>query len=279
MRTSLENGLLAAALALVLILVLAACASFVFLLREPVPSGALSALPSNPWWLIVRDQGSKDAARPLAIIAAAAAATVLGLTFSIRARRLHEQNGTQVFPYLLLFFLTIGIECLRGMTAVLYATNGSVQAGITLTRAVYWGRFVGLLALLLASLYCTDLRYRHVYVLGGGAFLVALAMAASIPIDRTTFLCQLTWKLADEEGVWFVHVVISALVLLTVIGASLQKRDRRFLLVAAGFALLLGARELLFFMTQPAGLAGAVAALAAGAVLSVRSLGEIYRKT
>jgi len=75
-----------------------------------------------------------------------------------------------------------------------------------------------------------------------------------------------------------VHVVISALVLLTAIGACVQKRDQRFLLVAAGLALLLGARELLFFMAQPAGLAGAVVCLAAGAVVCMGSLEAIYRK-
>ena len=276
MRTSLEAGLLAAALAVVLILALASCASLAFILRTPAVSASLSGLPTNPWWLIVLDQGPKDPA-PW-VISAVSASTILGLVFSLRAHRLHRRNPTPVLPYLVLFFLTLGMECLRGVTAVLYATNGSVQAGVALTRAVYWGRFVGLFALLLASLYCTELKYRHVYVLGGGAFLVALAIAASIPIDRTTFLSQLTWKLADEEGVWFVHVVISALVLLTVIGAFVQKRDRRFLLVAGGLALLLGARELLFFVAQPAGLAGALACLTAGAMVCMRSFAAIYGK-
>jgi hypothetical protein len=277
MRATLEDGLLAAALGVVLILVLAACASVAFILRTPAAAAGLSGLPSNPWWLIMRDSGPKE--RAPWIIAAAAAGAILGLVFSLRAYRLHKRNETPVLPYLLLFFLTLGIECVRGAAAVLYATNGSVQAGVMLTRVVYWGRFVGLFALLLASLYCTEMRYRHVYVLGGGAFLVALAIAASIPIDRTTFLSQLTWKLADQEGVWFVYAVISVLVLLTAIGAFLQKRDRRFLLVAAGMALLLTGRELLFFMDQPAGLAAAIVALAAGAAVCIRSVGAIYEKT
>jgi len=277
MRTSLEAWLLAAALAVVLILALSACASLAFILTTPAAAANLSGLPSNPWWLIVLDAGPKNAA-PW-VIAAVSASTILGFIFALHAHRVRRRSPTQALPYILLFFLTIGIECLRGVIAVLYATNGSVQAGVTLTRTVYWGRFVGLFALLLASLYCTELKYRHVYVLGGGAFLVALAIAASIPIDRTTFLSQLTWKLADQEGVWFVHVVISALVLLTAVGASVQKRDRRFLLVAAGLALLLGARELLFFAAQPAGVAGALVCLAAGAVVCLKTLGAIYRKT
>jgi hypothetical protein len=92
----------------------------------------------------------------------------------------------------------------------MYATDNALAASITLTRAVYWGRFSGLFALLLSSLSCTELRFRHVYILSGGVLLVALAIAASIPIDRTTFLTQLVWKLGDAEGVWFANVVIAS---------------------------------------------------------------------
>ena len=278
MRTSWEAGLFAVMLAVTGILFLVACASFAFLISRPALAGNLSGLPSNPWWFILREQGSKAAAQPFSILAAAAAATAVAFAFSVRTQGLHRHNRTPVFPYLTLFFLTVGIECLRGIIAVLYATNGSIQAGVTLTRAVYWGRFVGLFALLFTGLYCTDMKYRHVYVLGGGALLVALAVAASIPIDRTVFLSQLTWKLADEEGVWFVNIVIGALVLLTTIGAFALKRDRRYLAAAGGFALLLGARDLLFFMVEPVALAGGIAALAAGAVVCMRSLGGIYKE-
>jgi hypothetical protein len=279
MRTSWEAGLFAAALAVTLILCLVACGSFAFLLSKPALAGSLSSLPSNPWWFILREPGPRDGAQPLGILAATAAATAVAFAFALRAQGLHTRNRTPVFPYLLLFFLTLGTECLRGVTAVLYATNGSIQAGVTFTRAVYWGRFVGLFALLLASLYCTEVKYRHLYVLGGGSFLVALTIAASIPIDRTIFLSQLTWKLADEEGVWFVNVVIAALVLLTAVGASVLRRDRRYLVVAAGFALLLTARQLLFFMVEPVALAGGIVALTAGAVVCTRSLGSIYKET
>ena len=93
------------------------------------------------------------------------------------------------------------MECLRGATAVLYAADNGLPACITLTRAAYWERFSGLFALLLASLSCTELKFRHVCILSSGVLLVALAIAARFPIDRTTFLIQLVWKLGDAEGV------------------------------------------------------------------------------
>jgi len=276
--TSWDAGLFAVAIAVILILIMIACASFAFLLSRPALAGELSSLPSNPWWLINRDPGPKDATRPLSIIGATALATVLGLLFVLRAGRLYRRVRTPALPYLLLFFLSVGIECLRGGTGVLFATETTVQASVAMTRVVYWGRFVGLFALLLSSLYCIELKYRHVYVLGGGSLVVALAIAANIPVDRTTFLAQLTWKLADEQGVWFVNVVIVALVVVTAIGASALKRDRRFLFLAGGFALLLAGRELLFFMMDPLPLALGIAGLTGGALVCLRCLEAIYKE-
>ena len=239
-------------------------------------AGALSTLPSNPWWLIYKDPGPKDATQPLIVIAAMVTATVVGLIASLRSRRLYRRSRTPVLPYLLLFFLTLGIECLRGPAALLFASDSSITTGIVLTRVVLWGRFAGLFALLIGGLYCIELKYRRVYVLGGGALLVALVIAASIPLDRTTFLSQFLWKLADEQGVWFVNFAVAALVILTTIGAAVLKKDKRFLVLAGGVVMLLTARELLFFMVQPLPLACGIAALAAGAVACLRSLSGIY---
>ena len=276
MRTSWDAGLFGLAVAVILILVIIASASFAFLLSRPALARSLSSLPSNPWWLINRDPGPKDATEPLSVIAATLLATLLGLAFALRSHRLYRRARTPALPYLLLFFLSVGIESLRGATGVLFATDSTVQAAVTMTRIVYWGRFVGLFALLLSSIYCIELKYRHVYVMGGGSLLIALAIAASIPVDRTTFLVQLTWKLADEQGVWFVDVVLVALVIVTTIGASALKRDRRFLFLAGGFALLLAGRELLFFMVEPLPLAVGIAGLAVGAFACMRSLEGIY---
>ena len=276
-RTSWEAALLGIAFAVILILGLIGCATFGFLLSQPARAGMLSTLPSNPWWLVYRDPGPRDSTQPLGIIAAVVAATGVGFVSSLRSHRLYLRSRTPVLPYLLLFFLSLGVECLRGPAAVLVAAGTAISTSVVLTRAVYWGRFVGLFALLLCSLYCIELRYRHVYVLGGGSLLVALAIAASIPVDRTTFLSQFTWKLGDEQGVLFVNFAIAALVVLTAVGAAVLKKDNRYLALAGGLIMLLAARALLFFMVEPIPLACAIFALTAGAVASLRSLSGIYR--
>jgi hypothetical protein len=110
-------------------------------------------------------------------------------------------------------------------------------------------------------------------------FLVSFAVAAYIPVDRTVFLAQMTWKLGDEQGVWFVNLMIGVLVLLTSAGGALIRRDRRFLWLAGGMAFLLASREIMFFSVSPIVLAAGIVCLTAGAAACLRVLAVVYRKS
>ena len=276
MRLS-EKFAFAAAVTITLILAAFASYSFAFIASASALAGSLSVLSNNPWWFQYLDPGPKDLSQPLIVIAAAVAISIASLAAAFAANAEYRRSRGPVLPYLLLFLFTLGVECLRAPGALLVGADRSQSTAVFLTRAVYMGRFLGLMSLLLASLNCIELKYRHPYVLGGGAILIAFAMAAYIPVDTTVFLSQLVWKLGDEQGVWFVNVVIALLVVGTVIGAALLKHDRRYLVLAGGFVCLLAARELLFFGVQPFRLAAGIAALTAGIIVSLRSLSGIYR--
>ncbi len=171
----------------------------------------------------------------------------------------------------MLFLFAMGLECLRAGTAVLFVLDGPVSLSILLTRVIYWGRFTGMLSLLVVSLYCMDMKYRSFSVIAGAVFLVSFAMAAYIPIDRTVLLAQLTWKLGDEQSVWFVNLAIGALTILTGVAAALTRRGPRFVRLAIVLALLVTSRELEFFAVQPVPLAAGIIIQAAGAILCMRA--------
>jgi presenilin-like A22 family membrane protease len=154
--------------------------------------------------------------------------------------------------------------------------DGPITAAVVLTRIIYGARFAGLLGLLFAGLYCIDFKYRRYGVLTAVIFLVSFAMAAYIPVDRTEFLMQLTLKLGDEQGVWFVSLIIGVLALGTAAVAATAKKNGKYLWLAAGLALLLVSRELLFFGVNPVLLAAGLAALAGGTALCLRMVSAIY---
>ncbi len=267
-----------AAAALAGLLAVAALGALAFLLLRPDALAALGDLPSNPWWFSYQDPGSVPAVAALWRIASAAAAAGIGIIAAARGYSQYSRSASPLLPFLAAFFLSLSLEGLRAGTALLYAADGSISAGIVITRVVYWGRFAGLLALLIVGLYCVDMKYRRAGMLGGAIFLVSFAIAAYIPLDRTVYLAQLTWRLGDEQGVWFVQLMLGILVVLTSAAGALVRRDRRFLVLACGMVLLLAAREILFFSTGIVILAAGVASLAAGSITCLRTLAVVYRK-
>ncbi len=286
MRTSVRNATFFPAAALALLIGISASALLAVFLTVPSAGLALTSLPDHPWWFVYSDapreaepQRAASSAltfpSPLWSIAAAIAATALALPASFRARALIGRASSPIAAFLAVFFLSLCLEGLRVGAAFLVVTNRSIPAAVVLSRAVYGGRFLGILALLVASLYCMEMKYTKHLLLAMGALAVSFAMAASIPIDRTVFVAQLTYKLGDEQGLWFVSLVLGILVLAAGAGAALVRRDRRFLVLAGGSALLLAGRELLHFSTRLTFLACGLALLTGGTILWLRGLAVI----
>ena len=267
-----------AALAVTILLFAAGAAGLALLIALPGAAGPLRSLPVNSWWFRYRDAAAEGTPGSLWCLGAILAAVCISVGASLRSRALYRAGSPPIIPFLMMFLLSLGLECLRAGTAALYAADRSIAVSLVLTRIIYWGRFVGLLSLLCAALYCIELKYRRFLMLAGLVFLVAFAMAAYIPLDRTVFLTQLTWKLGDEQSVWFVNAVIGIITVATVGAAVISRRDRRYLWLALGLALLLASRELLFFAVNPLLLGVGLVTLAGGILLCLRTLPMIFRQ-
>jgi hypothetical protein len=278
MHPETETIAFTASLVLTILLVLGSAACCVVLLAVPGLLDQLGLLPGNPWWFQYRDPVTASPPPVLWRLGAAPLGACIACVAVFNGRRLYRANPSPLLPFMMMFFFSLSLECLRAGTAVIYAVDGPIGLSVVLTRIIYWGRFVGQLGLLVAGLYCIELKYRKLTVLAGVVFLVAFSMVAYIPMDRTVFLSQLTWKLGDEQGVWFVNLVIGILVVATSCMAAFTRRDRRFLWLSAGFALLLAAREILFFSMHPVALGAGLALLAGGGSVCLRTLSVIYRQ-
>lgn len=244
------------------------------LLTDARIAAALAGLPDHPWWMIYRGPAGRDG--PAWAVGAAVAATLAVALVLFGARRLAKRLPALPALAAGLFLLTVAFECLRGATALLVATDRSIAAALFISRTVTWARFTGLLALLLVALHAVELPEQRPAVLVPVILVASLAMAASVPVDRTTFLAQLTFRLGDEQGVWFVNLVIGALVPLSVVAGAFVRRDARHARLAVAFVLLLAARDLLFFGLLPVRLGLGLVLLAAGSALLLDALRRGY---
>jgi hypothetical protein len=265
---------LAAAAATALLLAVLGGLALAFLLTDARAREALAGLTDHPWWLVYRGPAGGDAAA-WAVGAATAAALVAAAALSA-ARRMLERSPALPSLAAGIFLFTMAFECLRGAAAFLVATDRSTAAALFLSRAVCFSRFTGLLSLLLVALHALELPEQRPGVLVPVVLVASLAMAASVPVDRTTFLAQLTFRLGDEQGVWFVNLVIGALIPLSVVAAAIVRREARLVLLAGSFVLLLAARELVFFGLHPVRLACGLACLALGSALLLAAIRRGY---
>jgi hypothetical protein len=237
-------------------------------------AAALDGLADHPWWMVYRGPAGETASAWATGSAAAAALWAAGCLLAMR--RLAARAPALPALAAGLFLLTIAFECLRGGVALLVADDRAIAAALFLSRAVCWARFTGLLALLLVALHALGLPEQRPVVLVPVTLVAALAMAASVPIDRTTFLAQLVFRFGDEQGVWFVNLVIGALVPLSIAAGKLVRRDARLGRLAVASVLLLAARELLFFGLHPVRLGLGLAFLAAGSVTLLDAIRRGY---
>jgi hypothetical protein len=259
----------AAAAAAVLLAALGSLA-LAFLATDQRARAAIAGLDDHPWWLVYRGPAGPDAGAWAA--GAAAAGSLIAAAALFAARALAGRSPTLPASAAGLFLLAIAFESLRGVMAYLVVTDRSIAAALFLQRAVWWARFTGLLALLAVALHALELPGRKPAVLVAVVLTASLAMAASVPVDRTTFLAQLVFRLGDERGVWFVNLVIGAVIPLSVAAAAVLRREARLAPLAAATVLLLAARELLFFGVRPVRLACGLACLAAGSALLLEAV-------
>ena len=280
MRPSLRTAAFFSAAGLSLLVAIAAAALLAVFLTVPAARERIAALPDHPWWFVY-EAGPRAAARgwnapdPLWSIAAALAAAAVALPAAVRVRAIMARRASPIAMFLAVFLFSLCIEGLRAGSAFLAVTDRSITAAVALSRSVHGGRFLGLLALLAAGLYCLDMKYARHFLLAAGAVAVSFAVAVSIPVDRTVFLAQLTYKLGDEQSLWFASLVLAIAVVAAGAGAALVRRNRYCLLPSVGTVLLLAGREILFFATRPAALACGVLLLAGGTVLWLRGLAAV----
>lgn len=245
----------------------------------PLDMKPIENLSAGSWWLLGSAPFPASPSHPLWGLAAAAAALCAALAAGLRARVLNAQRRAPEISFFLLFLFSFSTEPLRAGVGALHALEGSVSAGILLSRAVYLGRFLGQLSLLVTGLYALDLKYRNVTALIGAQLLIAFAIASNIPLDRTVLLSTLVYKLGDEQTARFVTFTLALLTLACGVGAFVTRRSSRYLSLAASFLLLLAGREVLFAGTGPIVLAGGLAAFLTGIALFLRAIQGIYRET
>jgi hypothetical protein len=147
---------------------------------------------------------------------------------------------------------------------------------LSITRIAWFARFLSISALLNVGLFTGDLPFQRSGITFGVGALVALAVAALLPLDITQPTGNLLYRVGSEKSLSLVCVSLELLSVMSLLGTALENENRRYLLLVGAFFLIVVALDMLFFVSRPLVIIG-FAALVVGTVFFSREVRKIYQ--
>lgn len=195
---------------------------------------------------------------------------IAGLIF----RRLFKKIASPEIFFYAVFLFSFSFEGFR--VFLLYIELGMpVYLGLLFSRIVIFGRFFGLMAIFLSSLYALEIKYQKFGTLLGGALVLSLIIAYIVPMDSSVILSQLMYKPGDELSIFIANISLGFFAIVNFLVAAIKRNKRFFYIILASLLILLG-RELFLFIAGPVTGSAGLAFLFVGTFLFYRHIDRIY---
>ena len=200
--------------------------SFEFL-PEMIPHG-------NPFLLITG----------LALQAAVSGGALLGLFLFFR-----KTPSPEVF-FFQFALLGFAFSSLRLLAIPMSHYITSLFTLMPLTKFVFFGRLFAVLCLFLSGLFSTGLTFQKQGVYLSTAFIVAVVIAATLPVDCTRFTLPLICDAGKTTGFTLAFYILSIFSVLNYIYAAGLHSDRNYTLNALALLLVIAGMQLTYYFAH-----------------------------
>ena len=119
--------------------------------------------------------------------------------------------------------------------------------GYLFTKLVYYGRFLGALALFSAGLFTTGLEYRRMGITSIIIFILPAALVLVLPVDVTAIIPGGTCKIGKFYETTIALGALSLMGIINFIIAGMKNESREYLAIAAGAFSAACGRELIYY--------------------------------
>lgn len=198
------------------------------------------------------------------------ASTIVILYFSFR-----KTASAEIF-FFILFIVSMSFDSLKMVHVLLDAAPVAPYFGTIVTRAIYFGRFFGVLSLFSCGLFATGLPYERLEVVFVAGMLLSLTLASTIPIDMTRSDSWFAMPIGFAKEIQIVTWLLYGIAVVNFVFAAHHSGNRNYLLVAAGVALVIGGRETLFYRLDVLSITISFVLLVTGATIVGERTHEIY---
>jgi len=190
-----------------------------------------------------------------------AIAAILILYFSF-----NKTKSPEIF-FFIIFLLSMSFNSLKASFVLVNILDFAPYYSGLLTRAVYFGRFFGTLAVLVSGLFCLGAEYQRIEIYLGVTFLLAFTLSAAITIDLTETEAHLLYRMGNNTELLIISALFLCFGVFNYILYAVQNSSKDHVLMAVGLALVIGGREVIFFSRNLIALIVAYIMLIGGAML------------
>ena len=197
-------------------------------------------------------------------------ATLVVLYVSFR-----KTSSAEIF-FFMLFVVSMSFDALKMVHLVIDATSMPPYFGVLVSRIIYFAHFLGPASLFASGLFATGMRYERLEIVLISTLLLSFTLAATIPIDMTQLEPWFVMRHGYSREIRAVSILLYLFAFANFLLAAYQSRNRNHLIIAAGLALSIGGREILFYRLDVISVIFAFVLLVFGSTIFGERTHEVY---
>lgn len=186
-----------------------------------------------------------------------------------------KTRSPEIF-FFIVFCISMCFDSLKVPFVLFNAIEIAPYYGVILTRAVYFGRFLGTMAVLTSGLFSLGAQYQRMEIYAGVSFLLAFALSAAVTIDITETDPIFLFKMGHTRELGIISVIFLFFGVFNYLLYAIQSASRNHFLIALGLTGVIAGREMLFYTHSVITVAGALCLLIAGTVLYGERTRAVY---
>ena len=154
-----------------------------------------------------------------------------------------KTSSPEVFFYII-FLLLFSLEGLRLALIYIKETGMPLSLGRTLSRGIYFSRFLGTICLFLSGLFSCGIRNQRIEILLVSGILIAMVLAATIPLDNRGTGFNLVYTNGLEDLFFTGFLILKILGIWNYFYAGIINNNRNYFLIGLGILMTTAGREL-----------------------------------
>lgn len=159
-----------------------------------------------------------------------------------------KTSSAEIF-FFFLFLVFTSFDALRTLILLADLRNLPFEAAVTISRTIYFFRFLGTLCLFTSGLFACGIQYQRMEVILGISTLIALSLATTIPLD--TAVRSQNLLLGNSLGTEFLigFLIVKLLGIGNYFYAGTINNNRSYYFMALGIGLVFAGQEILFLQS------------------------------